>query len=113
MKIIDLLNKIANKEEIPKKFKVNNHTWEWNVHSYQNELSGEFAVTGFRYDLSNLNDEIEIIEESQDHKIPEKLKICVNIYDEIMINNEVYSERQVREVADKINEILDYLEEIE
>ncbi len=29
MKIIDLLNKIANKEEVPKKIKVHNTIYEW------------------------------------------------------------------------------------
>lgn len=52
---------------------------------------------------------IELEEEPQEHKIPEKLTIGVNEYDEIHINNEIYGERQVRVVADKINEILDYL----
>ena len=52
-----------------------------------------------------------VLEEPQEHKIPEKLTIGVNEYDEIHINNEIYGERQVRVVADKVNKILDYLEE--
>ena len=75
MRVIDLLNKIANGEEVPKCFKVNNHIWEWNVNSYQNELYGEFAVTGLRYDLSNLNDEIEIIEEDEKD---EEIEVYIN-----------------------------------
>ena len=106
MKIIDLLNKIANGEELPK---------------LENEVEKDFSYyvydkwgdTCNLEDLKKiLNDEVEIIEEPQEHKIPEKLTIGVNVCDEIHINNEIYGERQVRVVADKINEILDYLEEL-
>ena len=98
MKIIDLLNKIANGEEIPKCFKVNNHTWEWNVNSYQNELYGEFAVTGLRYDLSNLNDEVEIIEDEKTKMLP--------------LLNELYTYNMTVEfnkLIRKINEIIKHI----
>ena len=111
IKIIELLNMISRGEEVPKCFKVNNHTWKWNVNSYQNELYGEFAVTGLRYDLSNLNDEVEIIEE--DKKI-EKLKIVengsINSYALLDKNGTKCAlTKHSKIIADKINKIIDYI----
>ena len=116
MKVIDLLNKIANGEEVPKKFEVNGRIWEWNVHSYKCELHSEFSVTGLRYDLSNLNDEIKILDIEylnndlgnklikpflEQKKIPEKLNEDFNQH----CNEYLY-----KKVEDKVNEIIDYLE---
>ena len=107
MKVIDLLNKIANGEEVSEYVK------------YYNMLKEKVDIMmvckeNLFYKLDQLeiqlNSRVEIIEEPQEHKIPEKLTIGVNEYDEIHINNEIYGERQVRVVADKVNEILDYLE---
>lgn len=115
MKVIDLLNKIANGEEVPKKFEVNGRIWEWNVHSYNCELHSEFSVTGLRYDLSNLNDEIKILDIEylnndlgdklikpflEEKKIPEKLNEDFNQH----CNEYLY-----KKVEDKVNEIIDYL----
>ena len=110
MKVIDLLNKIANGEKTPKKFKVNDRIWEWNVNSYQCELNSEFAVTGLRYDLSNLNDEIEIIEEN--NKI-EKLDIfeedgVMQIYDKNKVECTMLDNVDVL-VINKINEIIEVI----
>lgn len=55
-----------------------------------------------------LNEEIEIIEEPQEHKIPEKLDQTLNRLD---MNEDYY--RYIMENRFKINEILDYLEKIE
>jgi hypothetical protein len=72
-------------------------------------LGGKLDEINLIYNFNN-EDNVEIIEEPQEHKIPKKLTIGVNVCDEIHINNEIYGERQVRVVADKVNEILDYLE---
>ena len=115
IKLIDLLNKIANGEEVPKKFEVNGRIWEWNVHSYKCELHSEFSVTGLRYDLSNLNDEIKILDIEylnndlgdklikpflEEKKIPEKLNEDFNQH----CNEYLY-----KKIEDKVNEIIDYL----
>lgn len=127
MKIIDLLNKIANGEEVPKKFEVNGRIWEWNVHSYKCELHSEFSVTGLRYDLSNLNDEIKILDIEylnndlgdklikpflEEKKIPEKLKDILRIDDLIPpVDENMYRIwKQVIKNYNKLNEICDYLE---
>lgn len=99
MKIIDLLNKIANGEEVPKKIKYNNI-----ILSYDKDLSDYYKYYGeylfyhlFGKDkLDFLNNEVEILEEEK--KIPEKL--------EILPDNEHYSNEVL---YGKINEIIDYL----
>ena len=101
MKVIDLLNKIANGEEVPKKIRFNNIKWnrvygEKNVY-YIDEYDNDFFLHFFRNNLDfTLNDEVEIIEE--DKKI-EKFKFGK------IEDSEHY------EIKRKINEIIDYIME--
>lgn len=106
MKIIDLLNKIANGEEVPQKF-------IWNDKEYYLQLKNCYRCdetsTIFEDDfvLELLNDEVEIIEEEK--KIPEKMDRELNCDDDTLRGlvasvNEIY-----KEIADKYNEIIDYL----
>ena len=68
-KIIDLLNKIANGEKIPKKIKYQNYIYEYqhrrdteNCFNYMCNENGEYLSR--RYFIDNiLNDDVEIIEE--------------------------------------------------
>jgi hypothetical protein len=92
MKVIDLLNKIANKEELPKKMKIKQ--WEYNA---ENEnLEYELFDRLFEEDIE-LNDTVEILGEEK--KIPEKLGL---------IN---YSEDQATSlIHHKVDEIIDYLD---
>ena len=67
MKVIDLLNKIANGEEVPKKIKIGAYTFKF----YSNQYSIKDIYNCIeRYDtyLSsfNLNREVEIIEEDKE-----------------------------------------------
>ena len=100
MKVIDLLNKIANGEEVPKKIRFNNIEWnkvygEKNV-CYINEYDSDFFLYFFRKNLDfTLNDEVEIIEE--DKKIER-------------ITNEAFLNSPFGElVGGKFNEIIDYI----
>lgn len=93
IKIIDLLNKIANGEEVPKKIKYNDEIWE-----YYKDL-GDYIRAGkpntlftMYYIHKILNNEVEIIEE--DKKIEQ-------IY---TLNNE---SDEFRVLANKINELID------
>ena len=108
MKIIDLLNKIANGEEVPKKFTYKGYLWEYDA---KNEMwfyyFGESKSHRFDrlfYLNMILNDEVEILEEEK--KIPEKLN-----YPHIEIESSADDEIRdyLYKVKDKLDEILDYL----
>ena len=58
MKVIDLLNKIANGEEVPKKIKLEEFECSFEEDEYRDFVNGLYL-----YD--RLNDEIEIIEEDK------------------------------------------------
>lgn len=96
MKIIDLLNKIANGEEIPKYIKYYDilHQKEDTMMCCYNNI-----IYKLDNDIIDLLDEVEILEEEK--KIPEKLPIydCTDAYSKFDINDN----------RKAINEIIDYL----
>ena len=107
MKIIDLLNKIANGEEVPYEIKYNGRLYKWrrDIGDYRldgcaecliiKSIFGTFDCCGKHNSLYNmLFDTVDILEEEK--KIPEKL------------NKQHFHNRQ-RQLANKINEIIDYL----
>ena len=107
MKVIDLLNKIANGKEVPKYI------------TYVNRLNDEFETMmickeNIIYKLDNdiieLNSVVEVIEEEK--KIPEKIE-CYHQYDEFVVKDKFYQDQKgslVDEIIiDKLNEVLDYL----
>ena len=116
MKIIDLLNKIANGEEVPKIIKYDDFTY-W----YDKTEKDYYRYIG--YDLDNddveylinggfisdiLNDEVEIIEEEK--KIPEKLeKELIYVREPNGFEHPDSELPSKEEMFNKINEILDYL----
>lgn len=118
MKVIDLLNKIANGEEVPKKIKWRDKIWTYNNKDQDYEVN-DTDLLGYGFfihrTLDFINDEVEIIEEK---KIPEKLE---NYYDENLeeyvvetyikgINyKEIFNSRYDEMIISKINEVLDYL----
>lgn len=111
MKVIDLLNKIANGEEVPKKVKWGEFELEWEelgYHDYKFLGTGNHLLfQGFA--TSVLNDEVEIIEEK---KIPEKIKIDnEDRIQALSTGNFVYKINQpTKNIIYKINEIIDYLQ---
>lgn len=77
-------------------------------------LGGKLDEINLIYNFNN-EDNVEIIEEPQEHKIPEKLEsyiscgwagTCKDLKREDLFND-------LKKIGSKINEILDYLEEIE
>ena len=122
MKVIDLLNKIANGEELPKKIKVYSEWYKEDViyflsntnFSWQDYYMLENDNTDptlFENNSIGLNDEVEIIEE--DKKI-EKLEHWVDVKSWVKGNDlekglEEQSEFN-KNIYYKINEIIDYLE---
>ena len=102
MKVIDLLNKIANGEEVPKKIKYQFKTFELSDNEVylRTDKVKDYDYgwkTLLQYILEcDLNDEVEIIEE--DKKI-EKISVKTNNHN-------------VRKVANKINELIKAVNEL-
>ena len=102
MKVIDLLNKIANGEEVSEKIYYDGNDYKLVEYGETTKL---YQCLSEPYELINiktdrLNDEVEIIEE--DKKIE---KIDEEFFEAIS------SSYRDRIMKDKINEIIDYLEE--
>ena len=100
-KIIDLLNKIANGEEVPNKIKWEGQEWKYNpINDYEGIKYGGCLLN--QLTLDKLNEEVEILKEEK--KIPEKLDTLT------------YTNRNTisiwNEHRDKINEIIDCLEHL-
>lgn len=78
-------------------------------------LGGKLDEINLIYNFNNEN-EVEIIEEPQEHKIPEKIEIynreydedCKYIFDKYC--QDIYISKSEEITINKINEILDYLE---
>jgi hypothetical protein len=111
MKVIDIYNKIANGEKVPKfklkSTKENNYYWvdEYGVLVYsQSGLPDIYELTNIRYDL--LNNEIEIIKDKEDKKI-EKLDNNIayfnGTYETRWSDSEMYIVDKLNEIIDKVN----------
>lgn len=98
IKVIDLLNKIANEEELPKKIRYFDRIWE--LDKYENDYYDEEgdSLNDTRL-IGSLNDEVEIIEEI---KLPEKLG-------KIEDNDGYIDQYDVIKIGKKVDEIIDYL----
>ena len=102
MKVIDLLNKIANGEEVPKKIKYYKNIYEYNQNDkrYYNvepkklDLSSKFGDYNFNY----LNDGVEIIEEKEIEKLEYK-----------STNSHI---EDTKEIINKINELIDEINKL-
>ena len=119
IKIIDLLYKIANGEEVPKKIKYRNNIYEYEGSDY---FGNDIGYLFERYNLTAiLNDEVEILEEEK--KLPEKLEKYYDYLDdgsnsghyfENILKLSEHGESEITEaeslMVDKINGIIDYLE---
>lgn len=105
MRIIDLLNKIANSEEVPDGIKWGCHDFKWFVYEYKsiNELGEPTLLDYLSQCPQMLNDEIITFNKIEEKKIPEKLYGIVNLKEgtERVPSNE--------QLMFKINEIIDYL----
>ena len=90
MKVIDLLNKIANGEEVPKKVKYKNKIYEWKEYDVcygkimtkkgwvkENGYVAEENRTYFylKHCYQDLNDEVEILEEE-----PRDIELCGSLF---------------------------------
>ena len=110
MKIIDLLNKIAKDEEVPK-IKYDNYILIYNKDEKrfvdENRLNSFYEI-----DFFELNDEIEIIEEEK--KIPEKLEIeqdtpSSNYYIRNENGTKCALTKHSKMIIETLNQLIDYL----
>ena len=108
MRIIDLLNKIANREEVPEKIKWNNaifilKTDAMDGHLYYEEIDGIKSLVSTLKTMVDLNDEIEIIEE------PEEIDIQAIEEIGLMLGWALVSEEEtIEKQKDSINFTLDF-----
>ncbi len=104
MKIINLLNKIANNEEIPQTFIYNNLIFELDETGRYIDNEGDYFSDSIRYDLGNLNEKVIIIEEEK--KIEEDNKI-----ENLVFNKDQDGDILVNGVSliEKVNEIIDII----
>ena len=96
MKIIDLLNKIANGEEVP-----NGVIYEGTIYRYIKDVdykdeNGNYLLSVEPIEESFLNNEVEILDES----IPEEIK-------KIEKPNGYSAENYIEEIFDSVNELID------
>lgn len=109
MKVIDLLNKIANDEEVPKEIKYRDYNWSWcepcKIYETRFVDIGEVNLYTFFSKEGNLNDEIEIIEE------PKKIEIPKHIPNEVIQDlDRSICPANVKCIAHKVNELINYLQ---
>ncbi len=97
MKIIDLLNKMSENEEIPKTFKYNDYIFNLGDDKRYRDQEGDYLVDHISYNFRNLNDKIEIIEDTpKENKKIEELEEKY-YHDEPAL---------IDDMAHKINEII-------
>jgi hypothetical protein len=110
MKIIDLLNKIVNREYVPEKIKYKNEIYKryQNVNNklyyYANSNKCKFLLAQL-VSVIDLFYEVEVIEESK------KLEIPKHIPNEVIQDlDRAICPANVKCIAHKINEIINYLQ---
>ena len=105
MKIIDLLNKIANNEEVPKKINFRGNIYEWEDGWYlTKEKNYKVCLGGKKEDhnilITAFNEDVEIMEE------PKKIeKINRNRYPGTDID-------PLDDILDKLDELIDAVNEL-
>lgn len=109
IKIIDLLVKIANGEEFPKKIKFNNSIWEYErngyVQDFQNEI-GKCLMEFVPIDKYGLNKEVEIIEEPKKiEKLNDELGLFGDENMQKIINELNYTRTIINKLTDEINNL--------
>jgi hypothetical protein len=105
MKIIDLLNKIANDEELPKKIKFESSKTIYELNDYTQRYIGKYMNNILileHIDIESLNKKVEIIEDTpkEDKKIAKVGRKARNLTNQ-------YIKEKLNEIIDKINKNTD------
>lgn len=100
MKVIDLLNKIANGKKVPVKIKFRNDIFRYTGCSY---YCDEMHTTLFNiYSFSILNEEVEVIENEKIEKIKQI------DFEGMYLDGQVYElKKLIDKIIDKINKMED------
>ena len=116
IKVIDLLIKIANGEQVPEKIKYENKIWEYDA--YSNDYKGEDIwlfeeLFEYKRTIEFINDDVEIIEE------PKKIK-KIEIYEDS--NGHYFYDKHCKKIyitcdeidfmVDKFNELIDEIQDL-
>ena len=114
MKVIDIINKVANGEEVPKKIRIAGwcYNFEWIEHqeNYYDRNADIDLMSCLSMTSDELNREIEIIENNK--KINKLTYQQIRTYN---LDNQDYLEfvkdinKQITQLGRKINEIIDEL----
>ncbi len=122
MKVIDLLNKIANGEEVPNKIRIDHwcYEFEWveHINNYYDESADVDLMSVLSMDKEELNYGVKIIEED---KQIEKIEISYagDIEEKIFYeesdkpNHRILWDAGTELLINKINEIIDKVNELE
>lgn len=102
IKVIDLLNKIANDEEVPKKIRWGVHLFEWDRLEYKpKDECNDPTLLGYLAECPlMLNSELEILEEVEEDKGVKKL------------NYKYSSDVNKFDMSKKIDELIDVVNEL-
>ena len=116
MKVIDLLNKIANGEEVPELIKYEDKRYFWTGLNYYSDIYDEYLDSHIC--IEDLEQYIEIIEE--DKKIEELLvlkdlenhsilnnKEKAKLFDDIYYTNLCVIQKKINELIDEVNKLKD------
>lgn len=119
MKVIDILNKIANGEEVPKKIIGKNSIGEkeeyiyndfWYIHIFENP-DGEEDYYYMSRDIRNLNEEVEIIEDKKIEKVNTYV-LCDSDFSskgEYSLKSTEIIDKAFEEYSHRINEIIEVI----
>ena len=109
MKVIDLLNKIANGQEVPL-IKYRGKILHWNKEKDRFE-DKDGMNTLYEMDFSELNDEVEIKEDKKIEKVNTYV-LCDSDFERMGVHSLKATEiidKAFEEYSHKINEIIDYI----
>ena len=105
IKVIELLNKIANGEDLPKRIKIQDYVFELSKdyeHYYYNE---DVEITHLiNHNFSNLNEEVEILEDNTE-EIEELECEESKMYCDTQLIESTKTAKQ-EDIIDKINELV-------
>ena len=105
MRVIDLLNKIANGEEVPSPIYHNNLYYDFEDGDYFNQKTRNWLFNDSDIETI-LNDKVEVIEEDK------KIEKMSDFYEEQINKNGTMSEpfnKHELKIISKVNEIIDYI----